>query len=108
VKVASVSDPPPGIASSAFRMRLVIASRSSAGSPATRGTRENEVRTSSATPRLLGSSFQRGWVISSASRTISLRSTATKGWSRRVRVNSWSRRTVCAPSSAARSITLSH
>ena len=106
--VVSASTPPWGIASTALRMRFVSASRSSAGSPATRGGSPNAVRSSTVTPRLRGSCRQRDCVISRASRTTSFRSTATKGWSRRMRANSWRRRTVAAPSSAERSITLSH
>ena len=106
--VVSVRAPPVGMASTAFRMRFVMASRSSAGSPATEGRLANAVCTSTATSRLRISSRQRDWVISSAPRTTSLRSTATKGWSSRIRVNSCSRRTVCAPSRAARSMTWIH
>src|SRR5439155_1262423 len=57
--VVSVRVPPVGMASTAFKMRLVSASRSSAGSPATEGRTANEVCTSTATPRLRVSSRQR-------------------------------------------------
>src|SRR5213596_3763646 len=106
--VVSVSTPPSGIASTALRIRFVSASRSSTGSPATFGSAPRSLFTSSMTPRLTASSRQRACVISRASRTTSFRSTATNGWSRRIRVNSCRRRTVCAPSRAARSITWSH
>jgi len=52
VPVRRVSVPPCGIASSALSTRLVNASRSSAGSPAIRGSRSaSTVTTSTAAPR---------------------------------------------------------
>ena len=80
LRVSSVSVPPWGIASTAFRMRLVSASRSSAGSPATGGRSGfSRVLTSTTMPRLRGSSCHRAEVASRASSTIRFTLTATKG-----------------------------
>ena len=53
--------------------------QSSDASPSTAGTSASCVRTSITMPRLVGSSFQRDWVMSSESRTTWLRSSGTLG-----------------------------
>ncbi|OGL00092.1 MAG: hypothetical protein A3D33_06170 [Candidatus Rokubacteria bacterium RIFCSPHIGHO2_02_FULL_73_26] len=105
VVIASV--PPSGIASSAFRTRLVISSVSAAGRPLIRSTVPSSSRRSSGRLSWAIFSSQRGRVIATASCTIWLTSTDTNCSSGRSRANCWMRRTVSAPSTAADSTTRS-
>ena len=107
LRVRRDSVPPLGMASMAFRIRLVTTSFSSAGRPITTGTDPRSSPSWSGTPALSFFSSQRGRVMASPSRITWSRSSPTKASSGRRRANFWMRRTVSAPPVAAFSMTSS-